>query len=150
MRWCVSVEILQVIIYLGVLFLIKNIYYLEVDFGDKRSAFVSESAVKVEDCSLPDYEPFHPSVKTFLKNQTPINCGNLHFPLTFVDSSDRTIYVNASAVNELKKRNSSVDDVKCYYKGISRAFNKSQGHDVSVDFSEDEVILFNCAGSNYR
>lgn len=138
-----SVELLLVIIYLGVLLSIKTFYYLDVDSGvDERNAFVSESVMTVEDCVLPDYDPFHPSVKEFLKNPPPINCGNSHFPLTFVDS-DRAIYVNASAVAELKKHNSSVRDVKCYYKSISRAFNKSRGHDVSVKFSEDEVIKLN-------
>jgi hypothetical protein len=141
---CVSVESLLVIVYLGVFLSIKTVYYFEIDFGDELGAFDLGSAVNtVDDCNLPDYKPFHPSVKEFLKDPPPLNCGKWHFPLTFVDSK-RAIYVNASAVAELKKYNASVQDVKCFYKSISRAFNESEGHDDTVDFSEDEVILFDC------
>jgi hypothetical protein len=140
---CLSVELLLVIIYLALLLLIKTSYYVDVDFGVERSAFFSDSAtVRVEDCILPDYEPFHSSVKALLRNPPPLNCSKFQFALTFVDSN-RAIYVNASAVNELKKQNPDVDDVKCYYKAITRTHDESK-HDDKVNISEDEVIQFNC------
>jgi hypothetical protein len=127
-----SVEVQLVILCLALLFLVKISYYVDVNFG-----------VRFENCNLPDYEPFHPSVKEFLKDPPPLNCSIFQFALTFVDS-DRTIHVNASAVNELKKHNPNVTDVKCYYKAISRTVDESEDHDVSVDFSKDEVMQFNC------
>lgn len=136
----VSLEFLLAIIYLGLLVWIKIFHFVDVDFGAEHSALVLESDLQVENCQLPDYPPFHSSVKIFLKNPPPINCGDRQFPLTFVDS-DRAIYVNASAVAELKKRNSSVHDVECFYKSIRRAFKKSHGHDASVSFSDQEVVL---------
>jgi hypothetical protein len=141
---CVSAELLLVIICLALLLLIKTSYYVDINFGVERSTFFFDSAtVRLEDCNLPDYEPFHPSVKEFLKDPPPVNCSNFQFPLTFVDS-DRAIFVNASAVNELKKHNPNVTDVKCYYKAINRTSNKAKGHDDDdVDLSEDEVIQFN-------
>ena len=136
---CVSVELLLVIIYLALLLLIKTSYYVDINFGVERSTFLFDSAtVRLEECNLPDYEPFHSSVKEFLKDPPPVNCSNIQFPLTFVDS-DRTIHVNASAVNELKKQNPNITDVKCYYKAIHRIIDKSR-HDVSVNFSKDVVI----------
>jgi hypothetical protein len=141
---CVYVELLLVIICLALLLLIKTSYYVDVNFGVERSALSFYStAVRFEDCKIPDYSPFHSSVKEYLKDAPPINCSNIQFPLTFVDS-DRTIHVNASAVNELKKQNPNVTDVKCYYKAISRTVEESQRHDVSVNFSKDEVIHFSC------
>jgi hypothetical protein len=126
------VEVRLVIFCLALLFLVKISYYVDVNFG-----------VRFEDCNIPDYEPFHPSVMEYLKDPPPLNCSKFQFALTFVDS-DRTIHVNASAVNELKKLNSNVTDVKCYYKAISRTVDESEDHDVSVDFSKDEVMQFNC------
>jgi hypothetical protein len=126
-----SVQLRLVIFCLALLLLTKICYYVNVDFG-----------VRVEDCNLPDYDPFHSSVKEYLLDAPSINCSNIQFPLTFVDS-DRTIHVNASAVNELKKHNPNVTDVKCYYKAIRRTVDEDEEHDVSVDFSEDEVIQFN-------
>jgi hypothetical protein len=144
MLTCVSVKVLLVISFLALLFLIKTSYYVDVNFGVERSALSYYStAARFEDCKIPDYSPFHSSVKEFLRDAPPVNCSNIQFALTFVDS-DRTIHVNSSAVDELKKQNPNVTDVKCYYKAINRIIDESENHDVSVDFSKDEVIQFNC------
>jgi hypothetical protein len=140
----VSLKLLLLIFCLALLLLIKAIYYVDVNFGVERSAlYYYSTGGRFEDCKIPDYNPFHSSVKKFLKDAPPVNCSNVQFPLTFVDS-DRTIHVNAIAVNELKKHNPNVTDVKCYYKAISRTVDESEDHDVSVDFSKDEVIQINC------
>jgi hypothetical protein len=140
---CVSVKLLLLIFCLALYLLIMTSYYVDVNFGVKRSALSYYStAVRFEDCKIPDYNPFHSSVKKYLKDAPPVNCSNIQFSLTFVDS-DRTIHVNTSAVDELKKQNPNVTDVKCYYKAISRTVNEDEEHDVSVDFSEDEVIQVN-------
>jgi hypothetical protein len=141
----VSVKLLLLIFCLACLLLTKTIYYVDVNFGVERSAlyYYSSTAVRFEDCKIPDYDPFHSSVKEYMKDAPPVNCSNIQFALTFVDS-DRTIHVNASAVIELKKHNPNVTDVKCYYKAISRTVDESEDHDVTVDFSKDEVMQFNC------
>jgi len=105
---------------------------------ERSPHFFDNTTVTFEDCKIPDNDAFDSSVKEYMKDAPPVNCSNIQFPLTFVDS-DRTIHVNASAVNELKKQNPNITDVKCYYKAIHRIIDKSR-HDVSVNFSKDVVI----------
>jgi len=138
----VSVKLLLLIFCLACLLLIKTIYYVDVNFGVERSAlYYYSTAVRFQDCKIPDYDPFHSSVKEYMKDAPSVNCSNVQFSLTFVDS-DRTIHVNASAVNELKKHNPNVTDVKCYYKAISRTVDELEVHDISVEISKEEVMQF--------
>jgi len=131
-----AVKTILFIVSLSVLFILKNLSDMFADIkriNDQIYMFIAKT-----DCRIPDYEPFDPVAVLYLKEVPPIVCGSPQLALTFMIND--TIFINETAVNELKMIEIDAEGVNCTYYNIGRAFNGSEISDDGVVFSNARVF----------
>lgn len=78
-------------------------YVQRVEYEFYRQHIGPNSVLNVKDashvCHLPVYDPFDPTILTYIKKWPSISCGTPQFPLTYMDNNG-TIHLNGTAIKE--------------------------------------------------
>jgi len=136
-----AVKLIAVIVILSVLIGFQNFgdVITDIQFFNAQISLFIKNGENSEDCRIPYYEPFDPITKPYMEEESPIDCGSPQLALTFMIND--TIFINETAVNELKYSDGDVAGVKCKYYTINRAFTGSEVNDDKVSFKNPKVFF---------